>query len=256
MIGMTDRPVQKTGMIFRRAFAIATLSAAFTASASAALAQQTKRAVEKAVIVKPAPPPSAAAQQVLDWVTREGDNGTLPFMIVDKSEGRLLLYGPDGKPLAETPVLIGIGVGDDASPGVGSKKLSEIGPAERTTPAGRYLAKFGVAAGNKQVLWIDWSTSVALHPVVTGNAKERRLQRLSSATPDDNRITYGCINVPVKFYQATVRPLFRKAGGMVYVLPDSKPIEDVFPRLRVQQYIQASADKPTKLAAVDGAEAE
>ena len=129
-----------------------------------------------------------------------------------------------------------------ASPGVGSKDLSKIGPAERTTPAGRFVARYGQAAGGQTVLWVDWSTSVALHAVVTGNRRERRLERLLSPSPVDNRITFGCINVPTNFYNEKVRPLFRRTGGVVYVLPDTKPLETVFPGVLVHQ---ASADRPS-----------
>ena len=55
-----------------------------------------------------------------------------------------------------------------------------------------------------------------------------------SPTPDDNRITFGCINVPRAFYAKTLSPAFRRKGGYVYVMPDTKPLEAVFPRLRVQ----------------------
>jgi hypothetical protein len=161
-------------------------------------------------------------------------------MIVDKNAGVLSLYNADGEPLATAPVLIGIATGDDATPGIGSKTLAEIGPAEKTTPAGRFLAKYGRAVGKQRVLWVDYATSVALHPVVKGNKKERRLTRLASPTAEDNRITFGCINVPTAFYQKTVRPLFKKNGGIVYVLPDTKPLEDVFPRVRVTPYQQAA----------------
>src|SRR5204863_316484 len=54
------------------------------------------------------------------------------------------------------------------------------------------------------------------------------------ADPDDNRITFGCINVPSVFYSKSLRPLFQRKGGYVYVLPDTKPLEAVFPRVRVQ----------------------
>jgi hypothetical protein len=53
-----------------------------------------------------------------------------------------------------------------------------------------------------------------------------------SPESDDNRITFGCINVPRAFY-AKLRPLFLKKGGYVYVMPDVTPLETVFPRLRV-----------------------
>lgn len=188
------------------------------------------------------PPPeiSAEAERVADWVNASADNRKLPYIIVDKPAARAFLFDAKGKPLASAPVLIGKALGDDATPGIGAKSLAEIGPAEKTTPAGRFLAKFGLAAGNQKVLWVDYATSVALHTIPVGN-KENRRARMLSTSIEDNRITFGCINVPKAFYNNGVVPLFRKKGGYVYVLPDSKPIEEVFPRLRVQAVLSSSA---------------
>ena len=180
---------------------------------------------------------SEAATRVLDWVAASEDNGELPYMVIDKEAGVVHLLDPEGEELGVVPVLIGIATGDDSTPGVGSKKLSQLGPAEKTTPAGRFLAKYGWAAGRQKVLWIDYATSVAMHAVVTGNKKERRLERLASPDPEDNRITYGCINVPTEFYEETIRPLFEEQGGIVYVLPDTRPLEEVFPRVQVMPYL-------------------
>jgi len=173
--------------------------------------------------------------RVSDWIAATHDNGTLPYIVIDKKSASLLVYDAKGKLLGSSPVLIGVATGDDSTPGVGSKDLSKVGPAERTTPAGRFVSRYGIAAGGQTVLWVDWSTSVALHAVVTGNRRERRLERLLSPSPVDNRITFGCINVPTSFYNEKVRPLFRRSGGVVYVLPDSKPLEAVFPGVLVTQ---------------------
>jgi hypothetical protein len=178
---------------------------------------------------------SAATTRVIEWVAASQDNGTLPYMVIDKKSATLLVFDAKGKLLGASPVLIGVATGDDSTPGIGSKDLSRIGPAERTTPAGRFVARYGVAAGGQTVLWIEWSTSVALHAVVTGNRRERRLERLLSPSPVDNRITFGCINVPTSFYNEKVRPVFRRTGGVVYVLPDSKALEAVFPGVLVTQ---------------------
>ena len=84
------------------------------------------------------------------------------------------------------------------------------------------------------MLWVDYTNSVAIHPIPQDAAKrEMRRERLLSPEPEDNRITFGCINVPRAFYGSALRPLFQKKGGYVYILPDSKPLEDVFQRLRV-----------------------
>jgi len=204
----------------------------------AADARSTKAAPKKkAAVAAPASVPlmpSAAAVRVADWIAASGDNGALPYAVIDKTTASLFLFDAKGKSLGAAPVLLGIAIGDDATPGVGSKKLGEIGPAEKTTPAGRFLAKYGWAAGRQKVLWVDYANSVALHAIPADASKtEHRRRRMLSPTSDDNRITFGCINVPKAFYGKIVRPLFQKNGGYVYVLPDIKPLEAVFPRLRL-----------------------
>jgi hypothetical protein len=187
------------------------------------------------VAVAPTIVPSDAAKRVVEWVAASKDNHALPWAVVDKKNAALFLFDPKGKPLAAVPVLIGIAAGDEASPGVGTKKLADLGPAEKTTPAGRFLAKFGLPVSGERILWVDYATSVALHPIPKdAGARERRRERMLSPTPDDNRITFGCINVPKAFYTGALSPLFRKKGGYVYVLPDTKPLEEVFPGLRAQ----------------------
>ena len=181
--------------------------------------------------------------RVADWIAASHDNGTMPYIVIDKKAASLLLFDHAGKLVGASPVLIGVAPGDDSSPGVGTKDLSKVGPAERTTPAGRFVARYGQAAGGEQVLWVDWSTSVALHAVVTGNRRERRLERLLSPSPVDNRITFGCVNVPANFYREKVRPLFTRAGGVVYVLPDTKPLEAVFPGVLLHQTAEREAPR-------------
>jgi hypothetical protein len=199
----------------------------------------TKRPAATKLVV---PTPSTDATRVADWIAASGDNHSLPYAIVDKVNAALFLFDATGKPLGASPVLIGVAVGDEATPGIGGKNLAEIGPAEKTTPAGRFLAKFGLAFGKERILWVDYATSVALHPIPkTASKKERRSQRMLSPTPDDNRITFGCINLPQAFYDKAVSPQFRRKGGYVYILPDTKPIEDVFPRLRVQALAESGA---------------
>lgn len=210
--------------------------AMLTTGADAATPKRKPARPAAAAPAAPKPPivPSPDAQRVVDWVAASGDNRRLPYAVIDKRAATLTLYDAKGKALSQVPVLIGIALGDDATPGVGSKKLEEIGPAEKTTPAGRFLAKFGYAAGQTSVLWVDYANSVAIHAIPSDAVKgEKRAQRMASPDPAQHRITFGCINVPRAFYATTLRPLFRKKGGYVYVLPDIRAMEDVFPRLRV-----------------------
>jgi hypothetical protein len=201
---------------------------------ASARAEMIRTAALSDVVASALVPNTQDAARVSTWVSRSGDNGGLPYIVIDKINATLFVFNADGEFLGEAPVLIGIATGDEATPGVGDVPLAEMGPEEKTTPAGRFAARYGPAIGGPAVLWVDYNTSVALHPVVTGNRRERRLQRLRSATPDDNRITFGCINVPIAFHREVIRPLFRENGGIVYVLPDTRLLEDVFPSLRVQ----------------------
>lgn len=190
------------------------------------------------VLPLPEPERSEDANRMIAWVASSHDNGPLPYIVIDKQAASLSLFSAKGEFLGDTPVLLGIGIGDDSSPGVGAKELSEIGPAERTTPAGRFVAKFGRAFGRQRVLWVDYANSVALHAVITTHKSEQRVERLLSPTPDDNRISFGCINVGTSFYATQIRPLFAKKGGVVYILPDTKPLDSVFPRVRLLPYLK------------------
>ena len=204
------------------------------------------KAIAAAVAAPPPPEPmrSDAANHIVAFVAAAHDNGALPYAIIDKQAASLLLFSAKGEFLGQTPVLLGVGIGDDSSPGVGAKNLSEIGPAERTTPAGRFVAKFGRAFGRERVLWVDYANSVALHAVITTHKAERRVARLESPSPDDNRISFGCINVGTGFYTGKLRPLFQKKGGVVYILPDTRALYDVFPRARLLPYLGTTAAPP------------
>src|SRR5687768_2811245 len=126
------------------------------------------------------------------------------------------------------PALLGLARGDDTVPGIGDRALAAILPEERTTPAGRFVAQRGMAFRGEDVLWVDYESGVSMHRVVTGNARERRLERLATPTPGDNRISYGCINVPAAFYDNVVAPSFIGTTGIVYVLPETRPVRQVF----------------------------
>jgi hypothetical protein len=175
---------------------------------------------------------SDAARRVANWVTASGDNDGRPFAIVDKLGAAVFVFTAAGKLRGGAPALVGLAQGDDSVPGIGDRRLSKIRPRERTTPAGRFVAAFSRAPGQRNVLWVDYATAISMHPVVTKNPKERRLERIQSPSAEDKRITFGCINVPAQFYYKVVSPAFRRHGGIVYILPDTRPLEEVFPGVR------------------------
>ena len=107
--------------------------------------------------------------------------------------------------------------------------LSKITPDMRTTPAGRFVASIGHDLGTLDVLWVDYAAAVSLHRVINTKPAERRLERIVSKVPADHRISYGCINVPAKFFDSVVDPAFKDTPGIVYILPEVKEVRAVFP---------------------------
>ena len=171
---------------------------------------------------------SPQAQHVANWVVNSVDNQNMPFLIIDKVHAKVMIFDGKGQLLGTAPALLGLAKGDDSSPGIGQRKLSSIRPDERTTPAGRFVASLDRDIHGKEMLWVDYETAISLHPVVKGTPAERRSQRLASAMPDDRRISYGCINVPLKFYETFVSPAFTGTSGIVYILPETRTAQEVF----------------------------
>lgn len=172
--------------------------------------------------------PSTQARQMADAVLKSRDHAGSDFLIVDKKDAMLYVFGADGTLRGASAVLLGSAMGDDSVPDIGLRPIAQVRPEERTTPAGRFIAERGRNTLGEDVVWVDYDAAVSMHRVRATNPKERRLERLATPTADDNRISYGCINVPLAFYETMVAPMFAAQRAIVYVLPDVKALTDVF----------------------------
>lgn len=176
--------------------------------------------------------PSDEARQIANWVTASGDNQGMPFMIVDKAEARTFLFSASGALLGGAPVLLGLGRGDVSPPDIGDRPLASIAPADRITPAGRFEATMGVNLAGEDILWVDYEAALSVHRATDpkhGLTANGRLARLASPTVSDNRISHGCVNVSIAFFEQVLRPAFADTSGIVYILPETRPLHDVFP---------------------------
>jgi hypothetical protein len=178
---------------------------------------------------------SREAHQIADWIVDSADNLGLPFVIVDKIDAKIFVFDAGGRIQGAAPALLGLARGDDTVPGIGDREYADMPPETRTTPAGRFVAALGMDTRGEDVLWVDYDAAVSLHRVITTKPKERRLQRLATPTPLDNRISYGCINVPARFYENVVSPAFSGTDGIVYVLPETRPAREVFGSYDVEE---------------------
>jgi hypothetical protein len=172
--------------------------------------------------------PTADVRQVAHWTVHAGDHKNKAFIIVDKKDARVYVFDRSGRLQDSAPVLLGSAVGDHTVPGIGDKPIAQVLPEERTTPAGRFIAEVGMNMRHEDVVWVDYDAAVSMHRVLTTNPSERRLERLASPSVEDNRISYGCINVPRDFFETVLSPAVRTQGAVIYVLPETRSAHEVF----------------------------
>ena len=118
-------------------------------------------------------------------------------------------------------------IGDDSPPDIGTRPLHLVKEYEKTTPAGRFVAEMGVNTNGEDIVWVSYDLAVSMHRLRKVKESEHRYDRLMSPTTSDNRISYGCINMPPKFYETVLRPTVKKYGAIVYVIPEVKSIQKV-----------------------------
>lgn len=171
---------------------------------------------------------SGTVIELAGWVVASNDSQGYPFAIIDKAAAQILVFGGDGRLRGAAPGLFGSAVGDHAAEGIAGLALREIPGRDRTTPAGRFVGGYGPSIDAGRVLWVDYDSAVSIHPTATGVPAEKRAERLASPSPDDNRVTHGCINVEPGFYEQIVSQTFER-GGVFYILPDETSIAETFP---------------------------
>jgi hypothetical protein len=171
---------------------------------------------------------SEDARQIAQWVLDNEDAPGKPFAVVDKKEARLFVFGVDGRLLGATPALLGLAKGDQGLPGIGNIPVSSIPPQARTTPAGRFESMPGHNLKGEDIVWIDYDAALAIHRLRPAPAAERRAQRLASESADDKRISFGCVVVSPEFYEQVVQPSLGRQRGVVYVLPEDRPVSAMF----------------------------
>ncbi|MBC5781370.1 L,D-transpeptidase [Ramlibacter sp. USB13] len=186
---------------------------------------------------------------IANWASYTRNPGGRGFVVIDKKQARMYVFDRSGKLKGNSQVLLGKAVGDTSAPGVGNKPLAQLKESEKTTPAGRFLALPGKNMRGDDIIWIDYNAAVSMHRMHSVSASEKRADRMASETPDDNRISNGCVNVPPSFYNKVLRPTVLKQGAYVYVLPETRTPQQMF-----GSYDVPAAGKATAVAK-DGGDA-
>ena len=196
---------------------------------------------------------SGAVQQLATWAVAGRDARGRPFAIVDKQQARLFVFDATGRLHGVSVALLGSTVGDHTVPGVGLRaQTGEVGLDERTTPAGRFDAVPGRNLSGEHVVWADYDSAFAIHRLRPGRAWAARQARLESPAPDDNRVSYGCVVVPVVFYEQVVQKVLGAAPSVVYVLPESGELQHLLRHLAAQGPVRQAPEDRTDAASAGG----
>ncbi|TFZ04138.1 L,D-transpeptidase [Ramlibacter humi] len=206
----------------------AALCAAWAVVCSAAAAGRLDPAMERQDA-------SGDAQMVARWIADSGDTEGKPYLIVDKKAARVFVFDGQGRLAASAPVLLGSARGDHSVPGVGEHAQQGVVPEEeRTTPAGRFETHPGRNLDGESIVWFDYEAALAIHRVRPGRSQATRKARLASGTPDERRVSAGCVVVPVAFFLDVIEPLFGRSKGVVYVLPETQGARELFTQIDAQ----------------------
>jgi len=139
-----------------------------------------------------------------------------PFILVDKPTATAYIFNKDGVLQKSFPVVLGAAIGDSAN----QADVNSTRPGKyATTPAGRYNLKYGggseedyINYHNKAYYLTDSKTGklakngVSLHIVYQGEL-EKRTKALNTPTPNDNRLSWGCVNVDEKIWDESIAPI-------------------------------------------------
>lgn len=173
--------------------------------------------------------PSAEARSLAEWVVESKDAKGRPFAIVDKRAAHIYVFGADGRLAGHSPALLGSTFGDHTVPGVGQRaQTGNVLADERTTPAGRFEAEPGENAKGEPIVWVDYASAFAIHRLRPGFAYQARATRLADARAAGRRVSWGCVVVPVSFYEGVVDKVLGRSRSVVYVMPEAGPLQTVF----------------------------
>jgi hypothetical protein len=168
---------------------------------------------------------SVDARNAVNWIQHSGDARGRPFAVVDKRGARIYVFEADGRLAGHSTALLGSTFGDHTVPGVGEQaQAGYVRTDERTTPAGRFEATPGVNLGGEHIIWVDYDSAFAIHRLRPGSSYKMRASSLANVDAG-KRLSWGCVVVPVAFYEQVVQRVLGAAPSVVYVLPETRPVE-------------------------------
>ena len=181
------------------------------------------------------------------------------FMIADKPNGVIHVFGAKGEYITSGAALFGKQSGDVL---VSTATAEDMVDADKVTPAGTFKLRlapnkdytggyfFALMGSNGRTIGRDANGrggSVAIHSVYTYAVAENRINRLKSATAADNKISFGCINTSEKMFLDDLLPRKEEFnGGMVFVMPDNVTMTESMFRPETREQRAPAPLSPTR----------
>lgn len=168
---------------------------------------------------------SSETRNAVAWIQRTADARGLPHAVVDKRAARIYVFHADGRLAGESAALLGSAPGDHTVTGVGEEaQTGFVAPEARTTPAGRFDAVPGQNKSGEHIVWVDYESAFAIHRLRPGFAYKARADRLGGVQSRSMRVSWGCVVVPVAFYEEVVQKVLGSSRSVVYVLPETRTV--------------------------------
>lgn len=150
-------------------------------------------------------------------------NNNKNYLIADKTRAEMYVIGKDGKLLGKFPILLGQTKGEFTNL---SDPDSDVAGKYATTPAGKYiLARNGLSVMEEdlklydsKIMSMNGGHGLAIH-IVYPKELIKRMAALETPTPDDNRMSWGCINISKKMWIKYIQDNF-KGTESLYITTD------------------------------------
>ncbi|GAB2593344.1 hypothetical protein GCM10027034_27760 [Ramlibacter solisilvae] len=143
---------------------------------------------------------SPEVRRMAQWAVSTQDHAGMPFVVVDKADGRIFAFDPRGRLRGTAPVLLGPARADQA--------------ASPAVPAGRFVADTLASARGGGIVWANAKTQVTLYALPSAQARPPQRPQAEA-----KRVSTSTMLVAAGFYRECLDPL-RTQPSIAYVLPE------------------------------------
>jgi hypothetical protein len=151
-------------------------------------------------------------------------NSSEPYILIDKANATGYVVGADHRIQAKFPVLLGRVRGDQ--PNTVNVKFDSIDSPGATTPAGMFrlsrakLTEQDIEEYNDNIFRLEGPGTGGNCIHETWQAElDSREQALATPTTEDNRVSWGCVNISKAVFEAHVKQL--PSGTIVWITPET-----------------------------------